>query len=357
MDPRENVYEMGNRLRQRLRGVRRTLIALAVVLVAFLFFGGSCLTYVAPNEVAIKESRWPLPFVEQGVQKQSLPGGRLYFLLPGQRMHLFPTDVQVMELTRERSPEGGSRRTRFEPDVEINTSDGSRVRVDVTVQYRIVDSYQVMTRVGPGRQFEDTVLIPKTVSALKQHMGAMVAENFYDVHKRLVAGHEAQRLLNDEVKEKGLEIIHVLLRQYSYQEEYQKQIEEKKINDQLVFTRESETRAATEEARKKEIDAQGRATVDVELQRGQAETTKIAAGGEAYARKRNAEGDLLMQLAEARGTELLNAAYRGSGSENIVGLEMADVLKGLGVVLIPTSGKSGMNPLDLSATLRLFDVP
>ena len=63
-----------------------------------------------------------------------------------------------------------------------------------------------------------------------------------------------------------------------------------------------------------------------------------------------------MQLATARGVELENTAYQGVGSENLVGMEMAEVYEGLDVILVPVGGKSGVNPLDLEQALRLFDV-
>ena len=167
---------------------------------------------------------------------------------------------------------------------------------------------------------------------------------------------QAQELLETEVESAGIEIVSVLIRQYYYKAQYGKQIEEKKINDQLVFTRESEAKAATENAKKTEIEAQGKAAVGVELERGSAEVTKIKAAGQTYARKKRAEADLLVHLAEAKGTELLNAAYKGIGSENLVGLEMAEVLRGLEVIVVPTGGDGGMNPLDLDRTLETFGV-
>jgi hypothetical protein len=40
----------------------------------------------------------------------------------------------------------------------------------------------------------------------------------------------------------------------------------------------------------------------------------------------------------------------------MVGLKMADVLKGTKLIIVPTDGDTGMNPLDLKAALRKFDV-
>jgi regulator of protease activity HflC (stomatin/prohibitin superfamily) len=328
------------------------LIWVGLVVAALGFSYSSCTTYVKPNEVGILESRLVAP---TGIREKMYPGGRLYFLLIGQTMHHFPTDLQVLELSST-PDESSARNARVEAPVEINTSDGSKVILDVTVLYRIEDPFAVMQQAGAGRLFETTAVIPKTIAALKKNLGEMVAEDFYNVKVRAQRGEKALAQVFAELKDKGIAVDHVLMRQYYYNHDYQQQIEEKKVQDQLKFTRASEAEAAKELAKKQEIEATGRATVEIETQRGNSEVTKIQAEADAYRRKRVAEADLLVQLANAQGAELENRAYQGGGSENLVGMKMAEVLEGLDTVLVPSGGKGGMNPLDLNQALRLFDV-
>jgi hypothetical protein len=40
----------------------------------------------------------------------------------------------------------------------------------------------------------------------------------------------------------------------------------------------------------------------------------------------------------------------------MVGLKMADVYKGLDIIVLPSDGPSGVNPLDLDNALNLFDM-
>jgi hypothetical protein len=40
----------------------------------------------------------------------------------------------------------------------------------------------------------------------------------------------------------------------------------------------------------------------------------------------------------------------------MVALKMADVYKGLEVVILPSDGHHGVNPLNLENTLKLFDI-
>ena len=44
------------------------------------------------------------------------------------------------------------------------------------------------------------------------------------------------------------------------------------------------------------------------------------------------------------------------GSENLVGLKLADALRGVRVIVLPSDGKDGTNPLDLGELLRKFQV-
>ena len=62
------------------------------------------------------------------------------------------------------------------------------------------------------------------------------------------------------------------------------------------------------------------------------------------------------KLAEAEKVRLKNDALKGVGSERMVGLKMADVYKGLDLIVLSSDGMAGVNPLDLDNALKLFDV-
>src|SRR5256886_7792005 len=167
---------------------------------------------------------------------------------------------------------------------------------------------------------------------------------------------EAHAQLSAELKDKGIEVVQVFVRKYVYDQRYQNAIEQRKIQDQTVYKNEAEAKAATAAAAKNKVVAEGAAAVQIELAGGDGEVKKMEADADLYRRKRAAEGDLLVKLAEAPGTELENQALRGVGSENMVGLRMADALKGTRLIVLPSDGEGGMNPLDLKTLLRRFDV-
>jgi regulator of protease activity HflC (stomatin/prohibitin superfamily) len=307
-------------------------------------------TYIRPYEAGIRQSRYT-----GGIDATGKIGPALVFTGPGVTYHLFPSVVQTLNLS---TSEGGSESAdaRSIASLEVDSSDGSKIQIDATILYRIVDPYTVMTKIGPGRLFEDNALIPKGQQALKQALGQLRAEDFYSETLRVDATNKARDTLNTEMKEYGIAVEHVLVRQYRYLQEYQSQIEERKVQDQLVFTNQSMAEAKKMEAARVKIDAEGQAKVDIEQKRGDTEVQKIDAEADLYSRKKHAEGDLLVSLAKAKGTELENAAYKTSaGADNLVGLDMAAVLEGIDVVFLQ-GGPGGTNPLDLNQILRMFDM-
>jgi regulator of protease activity HflC (stomatin/prohibitin superfamily) len=263
----------------------------------------------------------------------------------------------VLELSNSRSEAIGELEGhRVAPGVNIQTSEGYTVQADLTVLYRIADPLKVMQTIGPGRLFEDSAVIPRAQQDLRRALGELDAEDFYRGDKRVQKAQAAQQALEAELKDKGIEILQVLVRRYTYDQRYQQAIEQRKIQDQTVYKNEAEAKSATAAAAKNKIVAEGAAAVQVELARGEAEVKKLEADADLYRRRKAADGDLLVKLAEAQGTELENQALRGAGSENMVGLRMAEALRGTRLIVLPTDGEGGMNPLDLKTLLKRFDV-
>jgi regulator of protease activity HflC (stomatin/prohibitin superfamily) len=328
--------------------LRYALFALIVIVALYNFF----LVYVEPNEFGIKVVRIG---AERGVHKEVYNSG-LHFVLPFgfQKMHKLPRDVQVLELTNY--PKTASYYARMEKAAHIQTSDGFFVDVDVSILYHIVDPYLVFTKIGPGHLYEDNGVIPKAEPILKTTLGELTTEEFYNSPVRVEKTVIAKELLNKELNPKGMEVDLVLVRYFEYSEEIQKNIEEKKLKDQLVFKNQAEARAASEEAILKKIIEEGKVKVAVKLEEGKAYVTKRIAEKDLYVRKKKADADLLIRLAEAEKTRLKNNALQGSGSERIVGLKMADVYKGLELIILPSDGKTGVNPLNLDGTLKMFDI-
>lgn len=312
----------------------------------------SCLTYIGPNEFGIKQV---MIGVKRGIQREPYHTGYRFVLPePFEKMHKFPKSIQVLELSN--NPITKSQFARHERAAYIQTSDGFFVEVDASILYRIVDPYLVFVTLGPGRLFEDNGIVPRAEPILKQTLGELTTEEFYNSPLRVQKVHKAREIMNQELKPKGLEVEHVLVRYFQYSEEIQKNIEEKKLKDQLVFKNQAEARASAEMAKLKKTIEEGRAAVAVKLQEGEAYALRRKAEAELYSREKRAEADLLVRLAEADRNRLKNEALREEGADVLVGLQMAEVYRGLRLIVLSSEGSRGLNPLDLDQTLRMFDV-
>lgn len=331
------------------------LLPLAALFGVYKLITVTQLAYVRPNEYGIKVVRVPL-LSERGVHKDVYgPGLHLVMKLGGvEQMFTLPRDVQVIDLTGARSE--AAQEARVSKPAHIQTSDGFFVDVDVSILYRISDPYEVFTRLGPGDAYETAGVVPKAEPVLKQTLGELTTEEFFDSERRSEKAKQARDLLDAELKPYGLTVDQVLVRYFRYTDEIQRNIEEKKLKDQLVFKNKAEGRAATEGARLKKMVQEGQATVDVKLQEGRSYIVTKDAERDLYVRTKRAEGDLLVKLAEAKKTQLRNDALQVTGADRMVGLKMAEVYKGLEVVVLPSDGPSGVNPLDVEKVMRLLEV-
>ncbi|MSP60805.1 MAG: SPFH domain-containing protein [Myxococcales bacterium] len=338
------------RLLLRLMRRRGFWIAAGILFVVWVL-PASCTTYVPPEMAAVKQSYYGSG---AGI-KRDVYGPGLHFVTSGvERLHLFPRNLQVVNFSDSTSEVSSKSRTA--PSIKIQTNDGYNVQLDVTVLYRLEEPYLVFVEAGPGTAYEDRLIIPRVDRILRKTLGELNSEEFYQGPKRIEKSRNAHEQLATELKVYGVKVDAVLVRRYVYDERYQQLIEGRKIKDQTVYLRQAEAKEAIEQRKRDTATAEGAAAQQVELSRGRAEVEKLRAQADLYKRKRASEGTLLVDLAEAKGTELANQALQGAGSENLVGLKMADTLRGVKVLIVPSDGKDGVNPLDLPAMLRKFEV-
>jgi len=334
----------------RLVRIKLLWVVAGVWLVVHLS-AASCSTYVPPNMVGLRQVYYGS---QAGIRKDIYQPG-LHFITAGvERLHLFPHDLQVINFSDSSSEI--SQAFRSAPSIKIQTSDGYNVQLDVSVLYRITDPYKIFIEAGPGRAFEDRLVVPRADRILRRTLGELNSEQFYQGPKRIEKAKAAYDQLAAEVGLNGIQIDAILVRRYIYDSKYQQLIEGRKIKDQTVFLRQAEAKAAIEQRKRDTIVAEGKAAQETELSRGRAEVEKLRAKADLYERRRAAEGRLLVELAEAKGTGLENTALQGAGSENLVGLKMAEALRGVRVLVLPSDGKEGTNPLDVGSLLRKFQV-
>jgi len=122
----------------------RFLWIVGASLIVVLFGYNSCTTYVKPAEAGVKQ-------INFGIGRAS--SVRLWHRPPLRRGGgddaPVPVRLQVLELSNSRSEEDLEGH-RIAPGVNIQTSEGYAVQLDLTVLYRIADPLKVMQTIGPA---------------------------------------------------------------------------------------------------------------------------------------------------------------------------------------------------------------
>jgi regulator of protease activity HflC (stomatin/prohibitin superfamily) len=260
----------------------------------------------------------------KGLQKQPVGKGWRRQIRGYETIRTFPRDLQIVEFTN--TPTEANKDHRTISAVNVPTVDGYPVSIDVTVIYRIVDPYLVVSKFGFGRGYEDNVVIRFTDPMVKQYLGELRAEEFYR-ESRLRKVANLKRELSQRFKENGLLLADVLIRQYDYPETFQSLTEQKKIQDQSVLANQALAKQAEVDTRLRQVRAEGQNIINVRAAEFQAQITGLNAQRDLYERQKHAEADLLVRSAEAQGTEAINRAMEGPGSEKLLKLR-----KGLAVI-------------------------
>ncbi len=323
-----------------------TAVTLSTVGVGY----GVFTNYIPPNKVAVKESKWG-----NGIDYENIyPGGELYAEGIGVTFHEFPTTWQVLNFNadpHERDLEGKIEGYNAEGEVEISSSDGFLNKFDVTIIYRIADPHVVIKEIGKGTIYEDFVRT-KADPALKEAIGKLQAEEIYKVDRREPQTLVARDLLNKELAAYGIEIGSISIRGFRYMPEYEDRISKKVLQSQLKITSQEEAKAEDIRSDVREIESQGKAAVDVEAARAAKEVTRIKSEADLYRIQKATEGTLLIERAKADGQRLINEAYKGTGSAELVGLEMAKNAAAIKKIYLRSCAKDGVNPLDLQDIIQ-----
>lgn len=290
------------------------LLRLGLLIIPIIFFRACFLTYVPPDRIGLRQISYG---PGRGLQKELVHPGYRRQLFSYETVRTFPRNVQAIEFTNDPTERGTDHLTR--PAVNVPTVDGYPITVDVTVLYSVIDPFLVVSRFGFGRGYEENVVIRFTDPAIKQHLGELRAEEFYSL-RRDAKVNDVKRDLSRRFKENGLQLADVLVRQYDYPPTFQQLTEQKKIQDQSVLTNRALVKQAEVDTRLKQTVAEGQNFINVKGAEFQAQITAINAQKDLYERSKHAEADLLVKSAEADGTEQINRAMEGAGSDKLLRL-------------------------------------
>lgn len=198
-----------------------------------------------PTEVGIRVIKWSL-FAKQGISDHIYQPGATYFFPPIiNGWHTFDTKLQNMEMTVSAR---GSRSGK--DDLVFKTIDGNDIALDVIIAYRIDPKMTPLILQSVARsnvELEEKLVRPITRNVTRELFGALKTEDFYVADKRTEKAEAAKDSLNELLNPLGVIVENVLPKDYRFNPEYQKAIEEKKIADQMAERFKSEAKATIEE--------------------------------------------------------------------------------------------------------------
>lgn len=349
-----------------LRSNRVSLLVMAALVLAWLFYL-TCTTYIGPGEFGIKQvlySPFGL-FGPMGTQNKVYETGIHHQVPTVEKILRFPKTIQVLTMRDEpNSAEKVSetisatdeRYTRVVKAAYIQTSDGFYVKMDASILYRIEDPVKLVNVVGGGKLYEDNGILPVAENAIKVRLGSLQPEDFFDAKIRVAKLDEARELMNEKLRPMGLKVEHVLARYPHLHPDVAARVEENNLQKQTKLLNVSLTGQSEAEAELAKVVNEGTAAKGVALQKGKAFQIQRTSEKELYERRKKAEGDKVRKMAEARKAELLNEAYRGAGSDMLVGMKMAANLTNLDTILVPAGGANAFNPLDVQSLMKLFSI-
>lgn len=309
---------------------------------ALMVVMSSCTARVMPNEWGVEQVRFGS---NVGIGEASYGPG-LYFVGVGTTMQTFPREIHLLEASNERVTSerkargrdvvakvdeyfdmrdrvlGGSTHRRVEA-LNVQTSDGYAVNADVSLLYSITDPVKIAKEFGWGSLYVDSFVINTFRNTVLATMGKMSAEQFYDEEQRQKAVTEAEELMRKRFGERGFSVEKLLLRDYVYNEAYEKSLQEKKVAVQLAEKNKKESLVNEERAKLQQIESKGNASITIAESEVNAQISKIRAEADLYSSQVRAKADKELGLAEAESKRLKSDALTQAGGRYVVALETA----------------------------------
>lgn len=328
------------------------LLLLLVMLLGLLY--AVCTTYIHPDEFAVKQVDVPIPLLtgSGGIHTNIYDTG-VHWLVPGcEKFIVFPKSIRAVTLRAVTSEVESQKFVRMEEAAHIQTSDGFFINLDVSILYRVTDPYKVVREFGAGALYEQNGIVFQAEPTLKSTMGTLHPEDFFNSAVRVAMQEQSRDRFNEFLRPRGLKVEHVLIRYPQYHEAVQARIEARNIQEQTKQKNTQEAILAQALGGLAEVEKQGEAALSIKLMEGSNYVTRLTAQMEAYRRRKTAEANRDVAMAEAERQRMINEAYKGPGSERLIGLEWARVLNGLDTIVLESGGPNGFNPLDLQTLMR-----
>lgn len=351
----------------------RTHVSILIVVVILGVFR-LCLREIPLDRVGVKSNR-----IGKGVvEKDYAPG--FCFVIPGiQRLYLMDPTVQDYTMAPEvaitterffRGPEVTF--VRGEP-IQLRAQDQFTLDVDITVLYRIRPgmAHNVLVKLGPEYGFH-AILEQQARKVIWDVLAQLNTPDFYNAELRTTQAEMAREEINRALEPYFLEVVVVLVRNITYQQEYEQELLDRQLidlrkliaEDQLKLEQAQEKTQLVEMATSASVMAI-RANLDADRKRLVAETDaevarikadadleaqKMLAEAESYKRQQIAQGELATTSATAVGDNAITEAYEGIGGELYLAKQILENIE-IGDIELNTNQT---NPFDVEKMLELI---
>lgn len=324
----KNTGERGS-----IAGVLSTVagVVLLAVVLPFFVFG----QIVPPDKIGVRQNYLTFGILPAGFVDKGLPPG-LHWKIPFvSQIHLLPATFQLIDFNDDME------KSDF-PQVEITTANDPKIRNDITFIVRlfkdpgdgndvqlhaIIEGGKlapltepiVYTHNGPRVLFDQysgsmpTFLqrfADEAVGQLQNKLGSLEAGDYYKPIERESLVLEAGDSLNRKWAKSGLQIWGTLLRRFEYESvQKEEEIFQKALQEIKVALNSSDRKLKEAEAKTEETRAYWDAEISKLQATGQAEADILISEGEKEKVTKIAQGDLLVDKAEAEITSAKNNLY------------------------------------------------
>lgn len=206
-----------------------------IVFSGLLLIIPGCITTIATGEVGIKTTWNKITNVnlKEGIQLK----------YPWQKV--IKMNIKVQKYENDKSMETSTK------DMQVVNS------VIVSLNYQLDENKVTDMYRKVGEKYDSIVLEPAIQEAIKSAISLYNAEEL--VTKRSEVSNTILETVSNKVKDYGLNIISVSLKNFDFSDEYNQSIERKTIAEQNALTAEQELKTSEANAKKKVIEAQAEA--------------------------------------------------------------------------------------------------
>jgi len=239
-------------------------------------------------------------------------------------------------------------------NIRLKTADGNDIWIDVMLAYQVIEDLApvLAQRVGTDMQTVEKVVGVEARGIVREVMGELNTKDFYQADLREQKLEQAKKTLNERLNPFGIKINSLNINQFRFVPEYEDLIREKVLAEQKRQEYEQLALAAEKERDAKVAKAQGDAQAMVAIAEGRRETARLEGEAEMFSKNQQALAQETKLTKEAEGLRALVNRLAGLGGDNLLAKELASVLAGKPIIIVPQTGT--INVLDLNELLQNY---